>query len=161
MSYTITAAVNKHLANAPSNWRVLHAPHTLTLMHTAESGMLLIHMVGASSQFELASRLEDLIHLLPWVREIELVLVGFKWVHQYPPTTQQSAAAAANQHGTADTATSQQPTAQQQQSAAKEPVEQTEPGEPIADPGDEVEAEAIELLDTAAADSVLASTGEI
>jgi hypothetical protein len=44
--------------------------------------MLLIHLVGASSQFELSSRLEDLIHLLPWVREIELVLVGFKWVEQ-------------------------------------------------------------------------------
>ena len=44
--------------------------------------MLLIHMVGASSAFELQSRLEDLIHLLPWVREIEIVLVGFKWLEQ-------------------------------------------------------------------------------
>jgi hypothetical protein len=137
--------------------------------------MLLIHMVGASSQFELASRLEDLIHLLPWVREIELVLVGFKWVHQYPPTNQQSAAvagqqsaaaAAATAAATAAAGTSQQPAAQQQQSqpsAAKEPVAQTEPDEPIADSGEEVEAIelATELADTAGADSAATSTGEI
>jgi hypothetical protein len=127
-------------------------------MYTTESGMLLIHIVGASSQFELASRLEDLIHLLPWVREIELVLVGFKWVHQYPPTNQQYTAA--NQQSTA---ASQQPAAvaQQQQSVvAKEPVEETELIEPIEILETDGDVDLAALVDSVAADSVPTSTGE-
>lgn len=64
-----------------------------------ESGVLLVHLVGASSLFELAARLEDLIHLLPWVREVELVLVGFKWILQKEATVALGGTAAAPANG--------------------------------------------------------------
>jgi hypothetical protein len=45
----------------------------------AEGGVLRIHLIGADSAFELTSRLEDIIHIVTWAMEVEVILIGFNW----------------------------------------------------------------------------------